>query len=78
MGTPSKQRLSTSTMVVAGVLLAIPLAALLAVPLYARRGPELWGFPFFYWYQLLLVLICTLFTSSAHWLIRRDRRGGGR
>ncbi|HEY2044203.1 MAG TPA: DUF3311 domain-containing protein [Jatrophihabitans sp.] len=78
MGTPSRQRLSASTMVSAGVLLAIPLVALLAVPLYAKRGPELWGFPFFYWYQLLWVLLCAVFTSSAHWLIRRDRRGGAR
>jgi hypothetical protein len=65
-------------MITAGVLLAIPLVGLLAVPLYAKQDPELWGFPFFYWYQLLWVLLCTLFTSGAHWLIRRDRRGRAR
>ena len=25
--------------------------------MYARKGPELFGFPFFYWYQILWVFI---------------------
>jgi hypothetical protein len=60
-------------MVASGVLLAVPVLALLLVPLYAKRGPELWGFPFFYWYQLMWVLICTVFTSAAYLLIEHDR-----
>ena len=32
-------------------LLLIPLVGLLWVPIYAKLDPELFGFPFFYWYQ---------------------------
>lgn len=74
MATPARYRLSTGALVTATILLAIPILALLIVPIYAKKSPELWGFPFFYWYQLLWVLICGLFTTAAHRVIRRDRR----
>jgi hypothetical protein len=38
-------------------LLLIPFVGLLWLPFYARRTPELFGFPFFYWYQFLWVFI---------------------
>ena len=38
------------------VLLALPFVGLLYPPLYARTDPELFGFPFFYWYQLAWVI----------------------
>jgi Na+/proline symporter len=44
-----------------GLLLA-PFVALLWVPFYARKTPELFGFPFFYWYQFLWVLVSALIT----------------
>ena len=47
-----------SLLVVAGILLAIPIVALLWVSSYARETPRLWGFPFFFWYQFLWVFIC--------------------
>jgi hypothetical protein len=78
MATSARYRLSAGAMVAAGILLAIPILALLIVPFYAKKSPELWGFPFFYWYQLLWVLICGLFTSAAHLVIQRDRRTGRR
>jgi ABC-type spermidine/putrescine transport system permease subunit II len=74
MVTPARYRLSTGTMVAVTILLAIPILALVIVPIYAKKSPELWGFPFFYWYQLLWVLICGVFTSAAYSLIQRDRR----
>jgi hypothetical protein len=57
----------------AGVLLAIPLLALLIVPIYARSSPYLWGFPFFYWYQLLWVFIAAACTQAAFIVVRRAR-----
>ena len=78
MSQPARHRLSTGVAVAAGILLALPIAALLWVPLYARKGPELWGFPFFYWYQMLWVLISGLFTGSAYVLVNRDRKRGDR
>lgn len=37
------------------LLLALPFIAVLWVPFYNRIGPELWGVPFFYWYQLFWI-----------------------
>jgi uncharacterized membrane protein YdbT with pleckstrin-like domain len=38
-------------------LLVVPFAATLVPPLYARREPSLLGFPFFYWYQILWIVL---------------------
>jgi len=73
MSDPSPHRLPTPVAVAVAVLLAVPILALVLVPIYARTGPQLWGFPFFYWYQLLWVLICGLFTGAAYRLIERAR-----
>jgi hypothetical protein len=71
---PSSRRLPMGTKVVAGVLLLIPLVALALVPTYSSETPKLWGFPFFYWYQLLWVLLTPVFTWSAYVVITRARR----
>jgi hypothetical protein len=39
------------------ILLLIPFIAVLWVPFYDRAEPSLAGFPFFYWYQLLWVIL---------------------
>jgi hypothetical protein len=39
------------------LLLLIPYVAMLWVPYYNRIQPELAGIPFFYWYQLLWIVI---------------------
>ena len=44
-------------------LLLLPLLVTLIPPLYNRLQPELFGIPFFYWYQLAVIsvgVICTL------------------
>ncbi len=71
MSDTGDHRLSARDKTLAGVLLAIPLLALLLVPVYARSGPELLGFPFFYWYQLMWVFLAAGFTHSAYLVIRR-------
>jgi hypothetical protein len=73
---PAVRSLSVGTKTVAGLLLAIPIVALALVPTYSRRTPELWGFPFFYWYQFLWVFLASGFTFSAYVVITRARRGG--
>ena len=50
----------------AGVLLAIPIVALLLVGTYAKVEPKLAGFPFFFWYQFLWVFICSALTWTAY------------
>lgn len=71
------QRLSRSAMVKAAVLLAIPILALLLVPLYARATPRLWGVPFFYWYQFLWVPLTGGLTYAAYVVITHARRDAG-
>ena len=44
------------------LLLVLPFAGLLYPPLYSRIDPELFGFPFFYWYQLAWVPLTALLT----------------
>ncbi|HEX4533467.1 MAG TPA: DUF3311 domain-containing protein [Rhizomicrobium sp.] len=39
------------------LLLLLPFAALLWVPFYDRADPALFGIPFFYWYQLVWIVL---------------------
>jgi hypothetical protein len=48
------------------LLLAIPFLGLLYPPLYAKHDPELFGFPFFYWYQLAWVPVTALLTFAVY------------
>jgi uncharacterized integral membrane protein len=45
------------------ILLALFCVLVLCVPLYNRAEPRLIGLPFFYWFQLLLVLIGAALTG---------------
>lgn len=47
-------------------LLLLPWLALLSLPLYSRMNPELFGFPFFYWYQFAWVPLTALITLVVH------------
>jgi hypothetical protein len=49
------------------LLLLVPFVGLLWVPFYNSTEPSLFGFPFFYWYQLAWVPISSLLT----WLVYR-------
>jgi hypothetical protein len=63
-------------LVVAGILLAIPIIALLWVGPYARETPRLGGIPFFFWYQFLWVFICAGMTYAAHRVMLAARKPG--
>jgi len=41
-------------------LLALPFAAMLWIGFYDRAEPALFGFPFFYWYQLAWIPLGSL------------------
>lgn len=71
-------KLPTGVVVTVAVLVIAPFVALLWVGSYAKDGPRLWGFPFFYWYQFLWVFITSLSTWLAYTLIGRARRGSDR
>ena len=75
---PMPQPLPAGTAILAGLLLAIPVLALLIVGLYASEDPHLWGFPFFYWYQFAWVFVASALTYASHALIQHARRGDRR
>jgi Protein of unknown function (DUF3311) len=51
-------------------LLLLPFIGLLWVDSYNVAEPELWGFPFFYWYQLLWIPVTVLLI----WIVYRSER----
>ena len=53
-------------------LLVIPLIFLMWVPSYNRVEPSFAGFPFFYWYQLLWILIGAALTAFAYFMTERE------
>jgi hypothetical protein len=52
-------------------LLLVPLVGTLIPPIYNTEDPTLIGLPFFYWYQLLWVLISVAVTAVVY---RKTRR----
>jgi hypothetical protein len=51
-------------------LLLLPWIAMVWVPSYNRIEPQWFGFPFFYWYQLLWVLISAVITAFVYFVTR--------
>ena len=60
-------------LVLTGVLIAIPIVALMLVGTYSRKEPSFAGFPFFFWYQFLWVFLCSGFTYAAFIVVRKAR-----
>ena len=59
----------TGLLVLAGVLLALPIVALMWVGSYSRDEPRMGGFTFFIWYQFLWVFLCSGLTYAAYRLV---------
>jgi hypothetical protein len=59
------------------LLLLVPFAAVAWVPFYNRTLPSLFGFPFFYWYQLLWVPVTSLLTYFVYRTVGRKTRDDG-
>jgi len=70
---PTRRR-STGLWVVIVVILIPAVVVPLWVPLYLRTDPTLWGFPFFYWFQFLLIPCAATLTIVAYLLSRTAER----
>lgn len=70
MAHPGPRRRRTGALVLAGVLLLISVLGTLIVPIYARSTPKLGAFPFFYWYQLIWVVVVAVLSWIAYLLTR--------
>jgi membrane protein implicated in regulation of membrane protease activity len=68
-------RAHVGTWIVIAVLLAAALIGTLWVPFYNHTAPALWGFPFFYWYQLMWVPIVAILSAVAYLLSKVAQRG---
>ena len=55
-------------------LLLIPLIGTLIPPIYNTRDPELFGVPFFYWYQMVWIPVSVLVTVIVYQATKRGRR----
>ncbi|MEU2434701.1 DUF3311 domain-containing protein [Streptomyces rubradiris] len=64
----------TPVRVIIALCLVAPFVAMLWVGSYAKADPTLIGIPFFYWYQMLWVLISAGLTMLAYKLWQRDQR----
>ena len=56
------------------LLLLVPFIALLWPPFYAARAPEMWGIPFFIWYQFLWTILAALITIAVYLVQSRGER----
>lgn len=74
MATPPRRTRNRGIWWLVGLLLVIPIVLPLIVPIYAREEPELFGFPFYYWYQFLWVPLAASLTGLAYLLTSRQER----
>ena len=63
----------TPTKIVVAVILLIAIVVPLLVSTYDQAEPKLWGFPFFYWYQLIWVFIAAGLCALCYLLLKRER-----
>jgi hypothetical protein len=75
------ERTSRTLWILVGILLLPPIVVPLLVGLYDKDDPRLWGFPFYYWFQFLLIPCAAVFTVTAYYVakeaVRRDRAAKG-
>ena len=64
----------TPTKIVVALILLVGIVAPLLVRTYARIEPRLFGFPFFYWYQLLWVFLAAGLCALSYVLLTRENR----
>ncbi|GAA2047036.1 hypothetical protein GCM10009839_59790 [Catenulispora yoronensis] len=62
----------TPARVIAAVCVIAPFVATLYVPIYDKDKPEVAGFPFFFWWQLLWVAVTAGLMGLAYFVIRRE------
>lgn len=73
--TPSKPlSIVTPLRLFATFCVLAPTVAVIAVPTYNSATPKLGGFPFFYWYQLIWVLLTGALMVAAYWAIKIDEQ----
>ena len=76
-----RRRAGGSATALRGVAYALLLGECLVIlipSIYGRAAPELFGIPFFYWFQLLWIIVGMFVTGIAYLLIEHVERDPGR
>ena len=63
----------TPTKIVVSIILLFAIVVPLLVSTYDQIDPRLFGFPFFYWYQLLWVFLAAGLCALSYVLLKRER-----
>jgi len=63
----------TPTKIIVAILLLFGIIVPLLVSTYDQIEPRLFGFPFFYWYQLAWVFIAAGLCGLSFWILKRER-----
>jgi hypothetical protein len=63
----------TPTKILVSLILLVAIVVPLLVSTYDQVNPRLFGFPFFYWYQLAWVFLAAGCCSLAFVLLKRER-----
>ena len=69
---------SPAIRITVAVMLTVAVAGALWVPIYAHLLPKLGAFPFFYWYQLILVPVTAFLCWVSYLLLRTERAAEAR
>jgi hypothetical protein len=62
----------TPARLIAAVCVIVPFIAVLWVPIFDKDKPEVAGFPFFFWWQLLWVAVTAALMGLAYFVVRRE------
>jgi Protein of unknown function (DUF3311) len=62
----------TPARIIAAVCVIVPFVAVLWVPIFDKDKPEIAGFPFFFWWQLLWVAVTAALMALAYFVVRRE------
>jgi hypothetical protein len=54
------------------ILILIPSSVNLLVPLYNKEMPDVFGIPFFYWFQTIWLFICSGFYLAFAYLMKKE------
>ncbi|MCU1586008.1 MAG: hypothetical protein JWM49_2564 [Microbacteriaceae bacterium] len=71
---PTRGAARPAPYIVSGILIVTGIVLPLLIPIYARLAPTLFGMPFFYWYQMLWVLIDSVLLWICYILVTREDR----